>query len=283
MDSRHSSAHTQARITRADGSPIRAVVVDDEDSLTDLLSMALRYEGWDVRIAPDGQKALSITREFRPDVIVLDVMLPDIDGMQVLTRLRADGIQTPVLFLTAKDALDDRNDQDELQDRGVHLTQRHADDDAAGVIRAGDEPVLAKCAAEIHGDGVRIRGDLCQQEQHLLDGDLLGVERVAEHGRLNGAASHEGADRPRGKARERQKRSGWPWAAGIPARSLGDFLVAVRGRDHLVIESVDEVAAERDGRDGADDDAHRRQQNENASDQPPAQREAGAHSPGFNR
>ena len=96
------------RITRADGSPIRAVVVDDEDSLTDLLSMALRYEGWDVRIAADGATALSITREFHPDVIVLDVMLPDIDGMQVLTRLRADGIQTPVLFLTAKDALDDR-------------------------------------------------------------------------------------------------------------------------------------------------------------------------------
>jgi two-component system, OmpR family, response regulator len=98
----------QPRITRADGSPIRAVVVDDEDSLTDLLSMALRYEGWDVRIAADGGKALAVIREFRPDVIVLDVMLPDIDGMQVLTRLRADGIQTPVLFLTAKDALDDR-------------------------------------------------------------------------------------------------------------------------------------------------------------------------------
>ena len=108
MTSQHRAVPTPARITRADGSPIRAVVVDDEDSLTDLLSMALRYEGWDVRIAADGQKALSITREFRPDVIVLDIMLPDIDGMQVLTRLRADGIQTPVLFLTAKDALDDR-------------------------------------------------------------------------------------------------------------------------------------------------------------------------------
>jgi len=104
----HTAAVAQPRITRADGSPIRAVVVDDEDSLTDLLSMALRYEGWDVKIAADGQRALALAREFRPDVIVLDVMLPDIDGMQVLTRLRADGIQTPVLFLTAKDALDDR-------------------------------------------------------------------------------------------------------------------------------------------------------------------------------
>lgn len=107
--SRHTSAAAvPSRLTRADGTPIRAVVVDDEDSLTDLLSMALRYEGWDVRIAADGHKALSLCREFRPDVIVLDIMLPDIDGMQVLSRLRADGVQTPVLFLTAKDALDDR-------------------------------------------------------------------------------------------------------------------------------------------------------------------------------
>jgi two-component system OmpR family response regulator len=101
-------AAAQPKLTRADGSPIRAVVVDDEDSLTDLLSMALRYEGWEVRTAATGQKALSLAREFRPDVIVLDIMLPDIDGLKVLTRLRADGLQTPVLFLTAKDALDDR-------------------------------------------------------------------------------------------------------------------------------------------------------------------------------
>ncbi|MEP6478541.1 MAG: response regulator transcription factor [Rhodoglobus sp.] len=107
--SRHlPAAVAQPRITRADGSPIRAVVVDDEESLTDLLSMALRYEGWDVRIAPDGQKAIAAMREFRPDVMVLDIMLPDIDGLTVLQRLRASGDQTPILFLTAKDALDDR-------------------------------------------------------------------------------------------------------------------------------------------------------------------------------
>jgi len=104
----HSSSVAQPQVRRADGSPIRAVVVDDEDALTDLLSMALRYEGWDVRLASDGQKALSVIREFRPDVIILDIMLPDIDGLQVLSRLRADGNQTPILFLTAKDSLDDR-------------------------------------------------------------------------------------------------------------------------------------------------------------------------------
>ncbi|AWB89938.1 response regulator transcription factor [Salinibacterium hongtaonis] len=91
-----------------DGSPVRAVVVDDEETLSELLSMALRYEGWDVRTAPDGQAALKVVREFDPDVVVLDIMLPDIDGLQVLRRLRADGRDVPILFLTAKDALDDR-------------------------------------------------------------------------------------------------------------------------------------------------------------------------------
>ena len=91
-----------------DGSAIRALVVDDEASLTDLLQMALRYEGWEVKTAGEGKAIVAMAREFRPDVIVLDIMLPDIDGLQVLSRLRADGIDTPVLFLTAKDALDDR-------------------------------------------------------------------------------------------------------------------------------------------------------------------------------
>lgn len=98
----------QSAIRKADGSPVRVLVVDDEDTLADLMKMALRYEGWDVRTAGNGQQALRIAREFRPDAIVLDVMLPDIDGLNVLRRLRADGIETPVLFLTAKDSLDDR-------------------------------------------------------------------------------------------------------------------------------------------------------------------------------
>ena len=84
------------------------LVVDDEHSLTDLLKMALRYEGWETRTAETGRQALDIAREFRPDVVVLDIMLPDIDGMSVLRRLRTDGDDVPVLFLTAKDALDDR-------------------------------------------------------------------------------------------------------------------------------------------------------------------------------
>ncbi|BDI21402.1 response regulator transcription factor [Herbiconiux sp. L3-i23] len=97
-----------APMRRADGSPIRVLVVDDEPTLTDLLSMALRYEGWEVKTAADGRSAISTARDFKPDAIVLDIMLPDIDGLQVLSRVRADGGDTAVLFLTAKDSLDDR-------------------------------------------------------------------------------------------------------------------------------------------------------------------------------
>jgi two-component system OmpR family response regulator len=95
-------------MTRADGSPIRVVVVDDEEPLADLLTMALRYEGWEVRTAATGLGAIAAVRETHPDVVILDIMLPDLDGLEVLQRLRASGEEVPVLFLTAKDAVSDR-------------------------------------------------------------------------------------------------------------------------------------------------------------------------------
>ncbi len=84
------------------------LVVDDERTLTDLLTMALRYEGWQVRSAPDGNTAVKEARDWRPDAVVLDVMLPDIDGLDVLRRLREDDREIPVLFLTARDSVEDR-------------------------------------------------------------------------------------------------------------------------------------------------------------------------------
>lgn len=95
-------------LVRADGSPVRALVVDDEASLGDLLRMALRAEGWTTKLADNGADALKIARDFEPDVIVLDIMMPGIDGLEVLQRLRGQGDETPVLFLTAKDGVDDR-------------------------------------------------------------------------------------------------------------------------------------------------------------------------------
>ena len=95
-------------LRRADGSAVRILVVDDESTLSELLAMALRYEGWEVRTAADGASAVRTARDFRPDAVVLDVMLPDFDGFEVLRRMRADTPEVPVLFLTAKDAVEDR-------------------------------------------------------------------------------------------------------------------------------------------------------------------------------
>ncbi len=96
------------RITRPDGSPVRILVVDDEVNLTELLAMAMRYEGWEVRTAGAGLSAVREAKEFKPDAVVLDMMLPDFDGMEVLRRMRADDPAVPVLFLTARDTVEDR-------------------------------------------------------------------------------------------------------------------------------------------------------------------------------
>ena len=82
--------------TRPDGSALRVLVVDDEQMLTDLLSMALRMEGWEVRTAGSGFDALQSARDFEPDAMVLDIMMPDLDGMAVLQRLRHSGNDVPV-------------------------------------------------------------------------------------------------------------------------------------------------------------------------------------------
>ena len=98
----------QEALTRPDGTAIRVLTVDDETSLTELLSMALRYEGWEVSTAASGLAAVKTAREVRPDAIVIDMMLPDFDGLEVMRRIRAEQPDVPVIFLTAKDALDDR-------------------------------------------------------------------------------------------------------------------------------------------------------------------------------
>jgi len=93
---------------RADGNPINVLVVDDEAVLAEMVSMALRYEGWNIATAGDGSAAIAAARAQRPDVVVLDVMLPDMSGLDVLHKLREEHPQLPVLLLTAKDAVEDR-------------------------------------------------------------------------------------------------------------------------------------------------------------------------------
>ena len=103
-----SGAAERVVMRRADGNPINVLVVDDETVLAEMVSMALRYEGWNITTAADGASAVTATRGNRPDVVVLDVMLPDMSGLDVLRKLREQNPQLPVLLLTAKDALEDR-------------------------------------------------------------------------------------------------------------------------------------------------------------------------------
>jgi two-component system OmpR family response regulator len=86
----------------------RVLVVDDEPSIVDAVATSLRYEGFTVDEAMTGRKALAQAQEDPPDLLILDVMLPDLDGLEVTRRLRADGLRIPVLFLTARDTLQDK-------------------------------------------------------------------------------------------------------------------------------------------------------------------------------
>ncbi|WOH19433.1 response regulator transcription factor [Paenarthrobacter sp. GOM3] len=108
MASSHSMTNNLPQLSHPDGSPIRALVVDDEPSLAELMSMGLRMAGWSVAVAGDGPAAVKLAKDFRPDVLVLDVMLPGFDGVEVLNRVRAFAPEVPALFLTAKDAVQDR-------------------------------------------------------------------------------------------------------------------------------------------------------------------------------
>ncbi|HWE66987.1 MAG TPA: response regulator transcription factor [Acidimicrobiales bacterium] len=88
--------------------PTRILVVDDEPNIAELLSAALRFEGYEVGVAATGTEALDMARHYRPNLIMLDVMLPDLDGNEVCRRLRQQGEQMPIVFLTARDTTQDK-------------------------------------------------------------------------------------------------------------------------------------------------------------------------------
>ena len=143
-------------LRRADGSPVRVLVVDDEPTLSELLAMALRYEGWEVRTAADGSSAVRAARDYRPDTVVLDVMLPDFDGFEVLRRMRGESPEVPVLFLTAKDSVEDR---------------------VAGLTAGGDDYVtkpfsIEELVARLRGLLRRAGMTAARQDPALVVGDL---------------------------------------------------------------------------------------------------------------
>ncbi|MEV3989585.1 response regulator transcription factor [Streptomyces sp. NPDC049837] len=160
---------------RPDGSAVRVLVVDDEDALAGLLSMALRYEGWEVRSARDGAGAVRSARDFRPDAVVLDVTLPGMDRPAVLGRLRRELPDVPVLFLTARGGVEDA-----VEDRIAGLT---AGGDDCVTKPFGLEEVVARLRGLIRrsgatagrGDSLLVVGDL------VLDEDSHEVSRDGQY------------------------------------------------------------------------------------------------------
>src|SRR2546430_5908744 len=159
-----SPAARNADVQRPDGTPVRVLVVDDEPSLAELLASVLRYEGWNVATAGSGAEAVRTAREFRPDAVVLDIMLPDFNGLEVMRRLRAELPQVCVLFLTARDAVEDR---------------------VAGITAGGGDYVtkavcLVEGLARLRGLLSRANMTPAQTEGSLVVGDLTMDEDARE-------------------------------------------------------------------------------------------------------
>lgn len=87
---------------------VKVLVVDDEPNIVELLTVSLKFQGFEVESAESGQEALKMAHELQPDAYILDVMMPGMDGFELLTKLRNEGLDAPVLFLTAKDGVEDR-------------------------------------------------------------------------------------------------------------------------------------------------------------------------------
>ena len=94
--------------TGATGRRNRVLVIDEEEPLTNLLTLALTFEGWEVETLARGARAVDVARRFEPDAILLDMGLPDINGIEVVARLRDSGVTVPVIFLTGRSSLEDR-------------------------------------------------------------------------------------------------------------------------------------------------------------------------------
>ena len=170
----HSAQPTaREQLTRADGSPIRALVVDDEPAIGELLATALRYEGWKIESALTGHDAIRTAKSWEPDVILLDVMLPDLTGLEVLRRIRASTPDVPVLFLTAKDAVEDR---------------------VAGLTAGGDDYVtkpfsLEEVVARLRSLLRRTGATLAREEAVIVVGDLE-MDEDSHEVRRSGADIH---------------------------------------------------------------------------------------------
>ncbi|WP_433430277.1 response regulator transcription factor [Nonomuraea sp. CA-141351] len=151
-------------LSRPDGTPIRVLVVDDEPDLLEVLERTLRQEGWQVRAVASGDAAIREAERFAPDAAILDIMLPDLNGLELMRRLRERTPELCVLFLTARDAVEDR---------------------IAGITAGGDdyvtkpfslEEVLARLRGLLRRAGMARPGD----GDRLVVGDLSMDEESRE-------------------------------------------------------------------------------------------------------
>ena len=169
----------------------RLLVVDDEPNIRELLATSLRFAGFEVHAAADGRQALKLARDVEPDLVVLDVMLPDLDGFAVTRRLRERGQFVPVLFLTARDDTADKVqgltvggddyvtkpfslEEVVARIRAVLRRTRHADDDS-NVLRYADLE-LDDDSHEVHRAGQPV--ELSPTEFKLLRYLMLNAGRV---------------------------------------------------------------------------------------------------------
>jgi two-component system OmpR family response regulator len=137
----------------------RVLVVDDEPNITELVSMALRYEGFLVKTAATGRGALTAVSQFSPAVVILDVMLPDIDGLEVLRRMNSAGHKIPIIFLTAKDATEDK----------VHGLTVGGDDYVTKPFSIEELVARVRVALRRHGAGSQDNGKLVLADLELDD------------------------------------------------------------------------------------------------------------------
>jgi two-component system, OmpR family, response regulator len=140
---------------------MRILVVDDESSIVDAVATALRYEGFEVAEAATGRAALEAAARFAPDLIVLDWMLPDIEGIEVGRRLRANGDRTAILFLTAKDAVE--NKVDALRAGGDdYVTKPFSLAEVVARVHA----ILRRTGGELPGDVLRFADLVLDESRH---------------------------------------------------------------------------------------------------------------------
>ena len=152
----------------------RILVVDDESSIVDAVATALRYEGFDVREADTGKQALAVTVEFEPDLIVLDWMLPDLDGIEVGRRLRERGFRTAILFLTAKDAVE--NKVEALRAGGDDYVTKPF---SLAELVARVQAILRRTGSDLPGDVLRFADLTLDEQRHEVFRNDARVELTA--------------------------------------------------------------------------------------------------------